>query len=84
MRDCVTYFSPDWKKGCEAIYLGGITEMVRMARRKRGVRSAGVRGQPASPPREMTASLLTVDHDALKQMKRWWYILRDALDVTAL
>ena len=27
IRDCVTYFSPDCKKGCEAIYLGGITEM---------------------------------------------------------
>ena len=51
IRDCVTYFSPDWKKGGEAIYLGGITEMVRMARRERGVRSACVRSQHESQPR---------------------------------
>ena len=43
IRDCVTYFSPDWKQGGDAIYLGGITEMVRMARRECGVRSACVR-----------------------------------------
>jgi hypothetical protein len=40
-----------WKKGGEAIYLGGITEMVPMARSKRGVRSAGVRWQHASQQR---------------------------------
>ncbi len=40
-----------WKKGCEAIYLGGITEMLRMARRKRGVRSACVRWQNESQQR---------------------------------
>ena len=51
IRDCITYFSPDWKKGCEAIYLGGITEMLRMARRKRGVRSACVRWQNESQQR---------------------------------
>ncbi len=51
IRDCVTYFSPDWKKGCEAIYLGGITEMVGKARRERGVRSACVRWQNGSQQR---------------------------------
>ena len=51
IRDCVTYFSPDWKKGGEAIYLGGITEMVQMARRKRGVRSACVRWPSESQQR---------------------------------
>src|SRR6266508_3082352 len=53
IRDCVTYFSPDWKKGGAAIYLGGITEMVRMARSKRGVRSACVRWQNESQQRAM-------------------------------
>jgi hypothetical protein len=51
IRDCGTYFSLDWKKGCEAIYLGGSTEMVRMARRERGVRSACVRAQNESQQR---------------------------------
>jgi hypothetical protein len=27
IRDGGTYFSPDWKQGGAAIYLGGITEM---------------------------------------------------------
>lgn len=40
-----------WKKGCEAIYLGGITEMARMARSKRGVRSVHVRWQNELPQR---------------------------------
>ena len=51
IRDCVTYFSPDWKKGGEAIYLGGSTEMVGKARSKRGVRSACVRSQNESQQR---------------------------------
>ncbi|RIK33572.1 MAG: hypothetical protein DCC55_34665, partial [Chloroflexi bacterium] len=62
IRDYVTYFSPDGKKGCETIYLGGIAEMWRMARRKRGAKLGQISlcsmAERVAAAREVTASLL--------------------------
>ena len=59
IRDCVAYFAPDWEEGCGATYLGGITEVLRMARRKRGGQtSLCSMAERVAALREVTPSLL--------------------------
>ena len=59
IRDCVAYFSPTGKKERGATYLGGITEVLRMARRKRGGQiSLCSMAERVAALREVTPSLL--------------------------
>ena len=59
IRDCVAYFAPTGKKERGATYLGGITEVLRMARRKRGGQtSLCTMAERVAALREVTPSLL--------------------------